>query len=290
MKRIFYSLALLIMFLPSGSIMAACVGSDCCTISSGVVTAPDNDACAIQPSTYGITLYDKYLCTASITAPTTSANADLSNCVRTFKSTAGSVVRITSTSDEATFSDGTFTRPPPGIYTHGVMVFKNVFLVKLDIEFNTSVSGNKSGSGVYCHTVEDTRYEDDGQAVICSGTDGTAPGELGAGLASFEGRSSFAASAEATNLNGTGANMKAWLLDSDDNLAETRAEAESGAKLLGEAEFATPVVVTEMTSGFNMAFQINQGATIWDEDGGVGDYSIGVGSGPFMVIITPLTY
>ena len=39
-----------------------------------------------------------------------------------------------------------------------------------------------------------------------------------------------------------------------------------------------------------MAFQINQGATIWDEDGGVGDYSIGVGSGPFMVIITPLTY
>ena len=65
-----------------------------------------------------------------------SANADVSNCVRTFQSTAGSVVRITSTSDQATFSDGTFTRPPPGVYTHGVMVFKNVFLVKLDIEFN----------------------------------------------------------------------------------------------------------------------------------------------------------
>ena len=45
-----------------------------------------------------------------------------------------------------------------------------------------------------------------------------------------------------------------------------------------------------MTQGFNMAFQINQGATIWDEDGGVGDYSIGVGSGPFMVIITPINY
>ena len=100
---------------------------DCCTITSGVVTAPDNDSCAIQPSTYGITLYDKYLCTAEITGPTTSSNADLSNCVRTFESSSGSVVRITSTSDQATFSDGTFTRPPPGVYTHGVMVFKKMY-------------------------------------------------------------------------------------------------------------------------------------------------------------------
>jgi hypothetical protein len=290
MKRVFYSLAILFMILPFGSVNAACSGSDCCTITSGVITAPDNGACAIQPSTYGITLYDKYLCTGAITAPTTSSNADLTGCVRTFQSTAGSVVRITSTSDQATFSDGTFTRPPPGVYTHGVMVFKNVFLVKLDMEFNTSVSGNKSGAGVYCHTVEDTKYEDDGQAVICSSSDGTAPGELGAGLASFEGRDTFKATAEASNLNGTGADMKAWLLDSSGNLAETRTEAEAGAKLLGEATFATPVVVTEMTQGFNMAFQINQGATIWDENGTGGAYSIGVGSGPFMVIITPLNY
>ena len=290
MKRILLTLALLIIFLPAEDIKAACSGSDCCTITAGVVTAPDNDACMIQPSTYGITLYDKYLCTAEITAPTTSSNADLSNCVRTFESSAGSVVRIESTSDQATFSDGAFTRPPPGVYTHGVMVFKNVFLVKLDLEFDTAVTGNKSATGVYCHTVEDTRYEDDGQAVECSATDGTAPGELGAGLASFEGRDTFAATAEATNLNGTGNDMKAWLLDSSGNLAATRAESESGAKLMGQATFATPVVVTELTSGFDMAFQINQGATIWDEDGGVGDYSIGVGSGPFMVIITPQNY
>ena len=67
----------------------------------------------------------------------------------------------------------TFTRPPPGVYTHGVMVFENVFLVKQHIEFNTAKTGNKSGTGVYCHTVADTRYEDDGKAVICSATDGT---------------------------------------------------------------------------------------------------------------------
>ena len=170
------------------------------------------------------------------------------------------------------------------------MVFKNVFLVKLDVEFDTSVSGNNSGSGVYCHTLAATRYEDDGLAVDCSTTDGTSPGELGAGLASFEGRSSFVATAEATNLNGTGADMKAWLLDSDSNLAATREEAETGAKLMGQATFATPVVVTELTQGFNMAFQINQGATIWDEDPVSDSLSIGVGSGPFMVIITPVNY
>ena len=94
MKRILYTLILLITFLPIENVKAACSGADCCTITSGVVTFPDNDSCSIQPSTYGITLYDKYLCTAAITAPTTSSNADLSNCVRTFQSTTGSVVRI----------------------------------------------------------------------------------------------------------------------------------------------------------------------------------------------------
>ena len=73
MKRsIIHSSFIDYVFIPFESIKAACSGSDCCTISSGVVTAPDNNACAIQPSTYGITLYDKYLCTGAITAPTTS--------------------------------------------------------------------------------------------------------------------------------------------------------------------------------------------------------------------------
>ena len=85
--------------------------------------------------------------------------------------------------------------------------------------------------------------------------------------------------------------MSAWLLDSSDNLAATRAESESGAKLMGQVTFATPVVVvTDLTKGFDMSFQINQGATIWDEDGDVGAYSIGAGSGPFIVVVTPLNY
>ena len=78
------------------------------------------------------------------------------------------------------------------------------------------LDGNNSGTGVYCHTVAATRYEDDGQAVTCSATDGTEARELGAGLASFAGRDSFLASASASNINGTGADMSAWLLDSSE--------------------------------------------------------------------------
>ena len=74
------------MILPFGSMAnTACSGSDCCTISSGVVTATIMMHVRYNHQPYGITIYDKYLCTSAITEPTTSsANADLTNCVRTF--------------------------------------------------------------------------------------------------------------------------------------------------------------------------------------------------------------
>ena len=37
MKKFLYSLALLFMISPFGSVKAACVGPDCCTITAGVV-------------------------------------------------------------------------------------------------------------------------------------------------------------------------------------------------------------------------------------------------------------
>ena len=40
MRKIFYMLILLISFLPLKNVKAACSGAGCCTITSGVVTAP----------------------------------------------------------------------------------------------------------------------------------------------------------------------------------------------------------------------------------------------------------
>ena len=242
----------------------------------------------------GITVYEKYLCTSAPTPPTTSANADLSMCVQTLAAPTGSTVRITE-STTANFTDGVFTRPPNGVYTHGVMLIKNVFLLKFSIELNAAwdgtggaASGDAGGSGVYCATLGVNKYEDEGLMMQCDTSPVTA-GELGAGLSNFGGGDM---TATATNLNNTGASISGYLLNSSGNLASNATQVKAYERLLGINTFATPVVVTPETAGFDMSFGINQGATIWSEGDtdANGVENIGGGSGPFQVIITPINF
>ena len=277
---------------------SACSGEDCCAVSSGVTTLPSGSSCAILPDSYGITVYEKYLCTSAPTAPTSSANADLSMCFQTLSAPAGSTVRITESST-GTFTEGTFTRPPNGVYTHGVVLIKNVFLLKFALELDTpwdgtggAASGTAGGNGVYCATLNVNKYEDEGLMMQCDSSPLTA-GELGAGLSKFDtvgGNPVFSASA--SNLNGTGASIAGYLLNSDGNLASTTSEVKAYERLLGINTFAAPVVVTPETSGFDMAFGINQGATIWSEGDSDSNTveNIGGGSGPFQVIVTPTNF
>jgi len=278
---------------------SACSGEDCCAVSSGVTTLPSASSCAILPDSYGITVYEKYLCTSEPTAPTSSANADLSMCFQTLSAPAGSTVRITESST-GTFTDGTFTRPPNGVYTHGVVLIKNVFLLKYALELNTAwdgsggqADGSAGGNGVYCSTLAVKKYEDEGLMMKCDSSPITA-GELEAGLSKFDtdggGNPIFVASE--SNLNGTGASIAGYLLNSDGNLATSTAQVKAYERLLGINTFATPVIVTPETSGFDMSFGINQGATIWDggDADSAGDNNIGGGSGPFQVIVTPTNY
>jgi hypothetical protein len=277
---------------------AACSGANCCSVSSGVTTLPSGDSCAILPDSYGITVYEKYLCTSEPTAPTSSANADLSMCFQTLSAPTGSTVRITE-SETGTFTEGTFTRPPNGVYTHGVVLIKNVFLLKYALQLNTAwdgtggaASGTAGGNGVYCATLNVNKYEDEGLMMQCDSSPVTA-GELGAGLSKFDtvgGNPVFSASE--SNLNGTGASIAGYLLNSDGNLATTTSQVKAYERLLGINTFAAPVVVTPQTSGFDMAFGINQGATIWSEgdSDSNGTENIGGGSGPFQVIVTPTNF
>ena len=292
MKR-FLPLILLFILNPLKA-YAACSGADCCAISSGVVTLPSGGNCAILPDSYGITVYEKYLCTSAPTPPTTIANADLSMCVQTLAAPTGSTVRITE-STTANFTDGVFTRPPNGVYTHGVMLIKNVFLLKFSIELNAAwdgtggaASGDAGGSGVYCATLGVNKYEDEGLMMQCDTSPVTA-GELGAGLSNFGGGDM---TATATNLNNTGASISGYLLNSSGNLASNATQVKAYERLLGINTFATPVVVTPETAGFDMSFGINQGATIWSEGDtdANGVENIGGGSGPFQVIITPINF
>ena len=297
MKK-FLPLILLIALSPM-KVNAACSGADCCAVNSGVVTLPALGNCAILPDSYGITVYEKYLCTSAPTPPTASSNVDLSSCVQTLSAPNGSTVRITETTT-GTFTDGTFTRPPNGVYTHGVMLIKNVFLLKFAIELDAAwdgtggeLDGSAGGQGVYCATLNVNKYEDDGLMMKCDSSPVTA-GELGAGLSKFgtDGLGNPELTAEATNLNNTGASIAGYLLANTGNLATSTAEVKVYERLLGINTFASPVVVTAETSGFDMAFGINQGATIWSEgDMDVnGTENIGGGSGPFQVIITPINF
>lgn len=279
---------------------AACSGEECCAVSSGVTTLPSGSSCAILPDSYGITVYEKYLCTSEPTAPTTSSNADLSMCVQTLSAPGGSTVRITESST-GTFTEGTFTRPPNGVYTHGVVLIKNVFLLKFALELDTpwdgtggAASATAGGNGVYCATLNVNKYEDEGLMMQCDSSPLTA-GELGAGLSKFDTVGGIPVfSASASNLNGTGASIAGYLLNSDGNLASSTTEVKAYERLLGINTFAEPVVVTQQTSGFDMAFGINQGATIWSEGDSESPQNsvenIGGGSGPFQVIVTPTNF
>ena len=274
--------------IPASNVYAACSGSDCCAVSSGVTTPPVADNCESEPDSYGITLFEKYLCTANPTVPASGSSYDLSvgtTCFQTFQSSSGSTIDISSTSTGSTFS-GTMTRPPNGVYTHGVMLLKSEFRIKQDLEFSTSVTADDSGSGKFCVTTSNTGDEDDGVSLNCAATDQTAEaGTFTATMTTFSGNcGSYEGTADATFTSGD--KIEAWLLNTDNELAANCTESAAKDRLFGVQTFATPVVVTKDTSGFNMAFGASSGSSIWQN----GDSSYSVGSGPFKVIITPTNY
>ena len=278
MKKLLISLMLVFCLPLTNSYGAAC------TVSSGVTTPPSSDDCQSEPESYGVTIYDKYLCTAAPVAPTASSVYDLSNCVKTLDAGAtGEVVRVTSTSSGVNFTS-TMTRPPNGVYTHGVMILKNEFKIKQDLIFSSSVTADSDGStGVHCVTTSDTGDEDDQKSLVCSASDGATPGEFTAQLTSFDG-GGFDATAGETFASGDV--MAAYLLNTSNQLAGDATEAAASAKLLGIQTFAAPVFVTKDTSGFNMSFGVSTGSTLWIGSGS----KISAGSGPFRVLMTPTNY
>tara|TARA_E500000081_G_C6137982_1_gene358132 strand:+ start:2893 stop:3780 length:888 start_codon:yes stop_codon:yes gene_type:complete len=288
------SLLAILMYFPV-SAQSACSGATCCTVSSGVTTAPSNDSCETEPVSYGITLYEKYLCTSAPTTPLSVVDSggprayDLSvgtTCFKTFDSSDGSTVDMSSTSTNLNF-DGTFTRPPNGVYTHGVMLIKNEFRIKQDFEFSSeSITGDAGGEGKYCVTTSNTGAEADGNSMTCSATDGATPGIFTSIMSTFSGScGSFDATADFTFTSGD--KIEAWLLNTSNQTAFNCTEVVAKDRLFGLQTFSIPVVVTELTSGFDMAFGASSGSSLW-QNGPGGTYS--TGSGPFKVIITPINY
>ena len=274
--------------LPTTNAFAACSGPECCPVSSGVVTLGNDVGCAIEPDSYSIKMFKMYLCTKAPSAPTAAATTGYSDagCVLVLDAPSGSQVTMTPGGDAQTFAGAKFTRPPNGTYTHGVMLLDNIFTISMDREFSASLTGGSSGTGKYCATVAGSADEATGGSVKCSGTDNLTAGSWGAILTSFDGLNSADYDVTANNLNGTGNDISGYLVTSAEQLTTSR---NAVTDLIGIQTFATPVVITKDFSGLNIAFGINQGSTIWDDEAGA-DTTIEAGSGPFMAIITPLNY
>ena len=286
MKKI-SALLLIVLLIPLKS-YSACSGSDCCTITSGVVTWPDNNSCSLQPDTYGITMYNMYLCLSEPSAPTTTAGAGLTaaRCEKVFEAASGSAITIESIGGSTAFPGATFFRPPPGSYTHGYLLIDNVFNISFDLEFDTSITGGSSGTGKYCATVTGSENEADGGSIVCSGSDNLTAGTWGAILTSFDGTSSFDPDVSVTNLNGTGASIAGYLVETDGTLGSENSDID---RLVGIQSFASAIEITKDLKSLDVQFGINQGTTIWDDAGGGGN-TIEAGSGPFQAIITPVNY
>ena len=156
----------------------------------------------------------------------------------------------------------------------------NTFALTASLQFSTSFNGQVSGSGVYCATVDgsgvSSSTSESADRTICSNTSLTA-GTYTESLTSFD-QSLFSATASASNVAGTGANINAYLVDTNEFLAINDAGVN---KLHGVVELASPTSITSSTSNIDIRFNVGEGLSV-DGNNGAG---VHFGSGPFQATI-----
>lgn len=279
MRKILLTSSLLLLFPLVGHTAA-------CAVSSGVTTIANN-ACESQPDSYGIVMYNMYLCTSAPTQPTTTAAADLTagGCVLVLDGGSGVRIDITGSST-VDFTGSTFTKPPAGVYTHGYMHLDNIFYVKQQRIFNEAKEGLKTGddSGIHCSTLSGTGT-DSGQNSTC-GASAITPGIWGSIMTDFDGDAAgIQATARRTNLNGTGSDITGILIDSSGHEATSIGEVDS---LGGFQTFGTPINVSTNLKELNISFGISEGSVIFEDN--EDPNQVGFSSGPFQAVITAVNH
>ena len=275
----------LILFVTTNA-NAACKGETCCSINSGVVTYPAFSRCHIEPDLYGIKIYKLYLCTSEPSTPTNSIQSDLTNagCTIVLDSDSGSDVDLTQSSDPITFPNATFSRPPVGIYTHGAMYISNTFRIKWSRQFNQSVKSDSSSStGEYCSTTSGTGNIFAKQSLLCQSGSAPTAGIFNTVLDNF-GNDTIEMFDSYQNINGSGSDINAYLVNSLNNLSGNGSDA---TRIFGIQTLATPVLISKNFKGLNISFAINKGSLIFQSGG---SSEVGASVGPFQTIITPLNY
>lgn len=300
MKKIISLISALVLLQLSAPALSD--NSESCTVNgSNAIQYPDNSLsytdgyCAAQPDYYGLTFYEMGLCENAPTAPTTSANIDVSACSVVMTSDAGSLVEIRNGISGSL--GGTQTRPANGTYNYGYIRLSNDFLMEASLEFwsdNITVA-NLSGdyttggsTGKYCATRAAT-YKNDGssgtKSTICASSAPTA-GRLTAQLVDFTGGQASGCKS-LQNCGGaiavTGGTLNAYLLDSDNNLADS---GDTVTGLIGVQSFTNPVVITDNTASMDAAIIVTKAMTVSPGSDGANNISASFDSGPFSVVMT----
>ncbi len=281
-----YLLFITLILFVTTSVNAACKGETCCSVNSGVVVYPAFSRCHIEPDLYGIKIYKLYLCTSKPSTPSNSIESNLINagCTIVLDSDSGSDVDLSQSTESITFPNAIFTRPPDDIYTHGAMYISNTFRIKWSRQFNQSVkSDSSSSSGEYCSTTSGTGNIFAKQSLLCQNGSAPTAGIFNTVLDNF-GNDTIEMFDSYQNINGSGADINAYLVNSLNNLSGNGSDA---TQIFGIQTLAAPVIISKNFKGLNISFAINKGSLIFQSGG---SSEIGASVGPFQTIITPLNY
>jgi hypothetical protein len=283
MKK-YFLLALFVYFnLISTVTNAAMPSVSTCTVSSDATPetafpTTGGVMCSGQPDVYKLTIYQMKLCTAAVTAPTTTTAAGTGSCQAVLTNASPTAMTITKGTNAAI--TGTITRPPNGTYTHGYILISNTLAVTDSRKFDTSLDynndNNVGGDGKYCVTTSTAN------AVECSATDSLTATEQSMTLTSTH-LTNYVTGDVAIAGFGT---MNAWLVESDYVLGGgtgvTATDDAAVKYLVGQLAFTTPIELTDTTSAMNLSFDVSNGVMYVNGDGDSPPY-VKVYVGPFMV-------
>ena len=245
---------------------------------SSFIAAVDG-SCYDTPEEYGVTIFRMGLCTSDPSPTTAGSLPNVSSCTFTFEKddgvgesasfAAGGVVELSETYSSA---------PEIGSYTYAVIEIKNSFDVKAkygplgDADNTTYFTNGTLGSASTVTGVSTTPTASDGYATT------TAP------LTTFYGDSGEEVCSATAEESVTGGTIRAYLLDSSDNLIANDSSVEecSGVtKLLGIMQLDDAVEITSSTTSVKTTFKVeNNGTSVVYDD--VAD-GIRFDSGPFSV-------
>ena len=257
-----------------------------CTLVGGKIskTSLPASGCIAVGSTvaYEITVKSIDLCKTLPAMPTSSTPTDLSNCENVFLNAAGNSVSFAA-GEDVTLT-GTFKRPSNGTYPYAFVKLVNTWGITAAVEFDSSMNGMDSGSGVHCRTIEGSsgimQQSGSHDESVC-GASYVAPGKFTETTRHFGdvgGSNPFRPCAiDGTvkipaNCVNTG-NGNIFLVQSNDKLATA---SNNATGIHGILKPATAVEITPSTSAIITRFDVTNGTALAAVDEGRGVY-IGLG-------------